>query len=79
SKWGKSVRRDPATDHNVNLDVGQSLHVDAWQQDGPDRHMARAQYRGAEWDVQLQTGAPVRHGRCVIRAVRGSCLVVEPE
>ena len=64
---------DAAADRDVNLDVGQSLLVDLWQ-----GAQARAQYRGAAWDVELAPGASAAPGRYRIVAVRGSRLVVEP-
>ena len=69
-------RQDPARDPNINLDIGQTLHVSHWH-DGT----ARAMYRGALWDVELAHGAAPRAGQFVIREVRGSRLIVsnQPE
>lgn len=79
SKWGRLNKTDPAKDSNVNLDIGQVLHVAQWQADGQERYTARVQYRGAQWDVQLQPGSEAKAGPCVIREVRGSHLIVAPE
>lgn len=79
SKWGKPNQVDAASDNSVNLDIGQSLHVPAWQADGETRFIARVQYRGALWDVELQADSPAKTGRCIIRAVRGSTLIVEAQ
>jgi membrane protein implicated in regulation of membrane protease activity len=79
SKWGKSNNPDSETDHNVNLDIGQLVHVQSWQADGTQRHFARVQYRGASWEVQLQANAPVKEGACIIRAVHGNVFIVEPQ
>ncbi len=79
SKWGKPSKVDAANDNSVNLDIGQILHVPAWQADGELRFIARVQYRGALWDVELQENCPANTGRCIIRAVRGSTLIVEPQ
>ena len=67
---------DAARDPNINLDIGQSLHISHWHQG-----TARAMYRGALWDVELAHGAHPRTGQFVIREVRGSRLIVsnQPE
>ena len=54
------------------LDVGQTVRVDAWS----SGNTARAQYRGAEWDVLLAPGETAAPGEFEIRAVQGSRLVV---
>ncbi|NRR31479.1 NfeD family protein [Oxalobacteraceae bacterium] len=71
SKYGRPNRSDPASDPNVNMDIGQSVHVPAWQ-DGA----ARVMYRGALWDVELAAGATPAPGTFIIRAVQGSRLIV---
>jgi len=55
-----------------NLDVGQVVRVDSWGAG----NTARAQYRGAAWDVLLAPGETAAPGDFVIRAVQGSRLVV---
>ncbi|HEX8885835.1 MAG TPA: NfeD family protein [Noviherbaspirillum sp.] len=69
-------KSDAARDPNINLDIGQSLHVSHWHEG-----TARAMYRGALWDVELAHGAHARTGQFVIREVRGSRLIVsnQPE
>lgn len=69
-------KNDAARDPNINLDIGQSLHVSHWHEG-----TARAMYRGALWDVELAHGAHARTGQFVIREVRGSRLIVsnQPE
>ena len=76
SKWGKMERGDAARDPNVNLDIGQTIMVDAWNGGDGETRTARAMYRGALWDVQLEIGAQARTGNFVIREVRGSRLIV---
>lgn len=76
SKWGKTAQRDAASDPNVNLDIGQVLVIDAWNGNEGETRTARAMYRGALWDVELEQGASARSGAFVIREVRGSRLVV---
>ncbi|AJC22184.1 NfeD family protein [Pandoraea pulmonicola] len=73
SRFGRrGIKVDAAADPNTNLDIGQQLHVETWQQDG----RARAMYRGAEWDVELLPGESPNAGWFVIREVRGSRLYV---
>ena len=59
-------------DRLQNLDVGQMIRVDSWTAG----NTARAQYRGAEWDVMLAPGETAAPGEFVIRSVQGSRLVV---
>jgi membrane protein implicated in regulation of membrane protease activity len=69
-------KTDSARDPNINLDIGQSLHVSHWHEG-----TARVMYRGALWDVELAHGAHAGTGQFVIREVRGSRLIVsnQPE
>lgn len=71
-------RSDATHDPNINLDIGQTLHVPHWH---PDHATARVMYRGAMWDVDLAHGAVARPGQFVIREIRGSRLIVsnQPE
>lgn len=59
---------------DVNPDIGQIVHIDAWDDDG----MARIKYRGARWTASppdfKNTGLPGHHR---IVEVRGSQLLVE--
>ncbi|GJJ04233.1 hypothetical protein RugamoR64_47710 [Duganella rhizosphaerae] len=72
SRFGKLVNRTKAEhDPNVNMDIGQTVHVPAWQ-DGA----ARVMYRGALWDVELAPGLTPAPGQFTIREVRGSRLIV---
>ncbi|HEX7635016.1 MAG TPA: NfeD family protein [Noviherbaspirillum sp.] len=73
SKLGRFSRRDAARDPSVNLDIGQTLVVDAWNGDG---RTARAMYRGALWDVELEHGGQAGPGAFIIREVRGNRLIV---
>jgi membrane protein implicated in regulation of membrane protease activity len=64
----------PTTEADVlqNLDVGQVVRIGSWGAG----NTARAQYRGAEWDVVLAPGETPAPGEFVIRSVQGSRLVV---
>lgn len=72
------VHRDPSSNPGINLDIGQRVRVERWNDDN-GLFTARAAYRGAEWDVELQGGAAAGPGWYVIRAVQGSRLIVAPE
>jgi len=62
-----------ASNPDVNLDIGQPVQVAQWAADGS----AKVSYRGAEWRVRyLGSDAPAA-GRYVIRAVEGSCLLLD--
>ncbi|MCW0111372.1 NfeD family protein, partial [Burkholderia pseudomallei] len=55
----------------VNIDIGATIAVKQWH----DRR-ARAQYRGAQWDVELAAGEREDAHLYEVRAVRGTCLIV---
>jgi len=63
-----------ARNADVNLDIGQSVHIDAWSASGA----ARVRYRGATWQAELAAGSPRAAGRHVIVEVRGTRLIVAP-
>ena len=58
---------------DVNLDIGESVFVGAWQSDGT----ATTTYRGAKWRVALRAGAAATSGTHRIVEVVGTCLIVE--
>lgn len=59
---------------DVNPDIGQIVHIKAWDEDG----LARVQYRGAQWTAAqpdlTRGGQPGRHR---IVEVRGNQLLVQ--
>ncbi|MBN3769773.1 NfeD family protein [Burkholderia lata] len=71
SGLGRKQKRDTSTNPDVNLDIGATVTVDAWR-DG----RARVQYRGADWDVELENGERDDVHVYQVSAVRGNCLVV---
>jgi membrane protein implicated in regulation of membrane protease activity len=71
SRYGKSAKADAAHDPNINLDIGQSVHVAHWHHGA-----ARVMYRGAMWDVEAAPGASPVPGTFIIREIRGSRLIV---
>jgi len=71
SRFGRPLRMDASRDPNVNIDIGQTIQVDQWQEG-----RARAMYRGAQWDVDLAPGSSAAGGEYKIVEIRGSRLVV---
>ena len=77
--WHFKRLREPksapaASNRDVNLDVGQAVHVPAWAADGT----ARVQYRGATWSVRLADNGPPAPGPHTIVALHGSELLLAP-
>ena len=72
----RAAPRAAQADRNpdVNMDIGQTVKVAAWSDDGT----ARVQYRGAAWNVRLAPAAPRQGGPHVIVAVHGAELLVAP-
>ena len=72
----KRLRSAPSTpaqrNRDVNIDIGQTVQVDAWNDDGS----ARIQYRGAGWTVRFTGADAPRPGRHVIVGLDGSQLQV---
>jgi membrane protein implicated in regulation of membrane protease activity len=71
SRFGRRTRKAAAHNPDVNLDIGQTLPVTGWR----DRR-ARANYRGAAWDVELAPGEPEDAKVYEISALDGSRLIV---
>lgn len=60
---------------DVNLDVGESVHVAAWGNGG----LTTVRYRGADWQAQLAPGSAVGAGMHHIIEVVGNRLVLQPQ
>lgn len=58
---------------SVNLDVGETIQVDAWQADGT----ASVQYRGAHWTAVLAEQQTAQTGLHRITELKGNRLVIE--
>lgn len=70
----KTPSAPPASaNRDVNLDVGETVHVDAWGPDGT----SSVKYRGANWSVSLIPGATPSPGPHSVVEVVGSRLVVK--
>lgn len=76
SRLGKIQKTDAARDPNVNLDIGQTLHVAKWKLEAGSPPVARVMYRGAQWDIELAPGGVAEAGQFIISEVRGSRLIV---
>ena len=76
--WHFSRSRRPRdlpaqANRDVNLDIGETVQVDAWNADGS----ASVKYRGASWTVLLAPGNIAAQGQYKVREVSGNRLVVE--
>lgn len=60
---------------DVNLDIGERVHVTEWAAD----RTARVQYRGSAWSARLAPGSPAAAGEHVVTAVEGNWLVLAPQ
>ena len=74
-KRARSPRSAPAeSNRDVNLDIGQTVVVRAWGEDGS----AQVTYRGASWAAAFQGEGTPSPGPHAIVAVRGNQLVLAP-
>ena len=64
------VERNP----DANLDIGQTVQVQHWSDDGS----ARVAYRGSTWSARLSAGHAPAPGEHVIVAVHGTQLELAP-
>jgi membrane protein implicated in regulation of membrane protease activity len=72
--YQKKESSPPASaNRNVNLDIGETVHVDEWKPDGT----SSVKYRGAHWDVSLVADATPSAGRHAIVEVVGSRLILK--
>lgn len=75
--WRRYKQKMPSAlpasaNHDVNMDVGETVHVDVWDTDGT----SSVKYRGASWSVSLMPGATPSAGLHRIVEVVGSRLIV---
>jgi membrane protein implicated in regulation of membrane protease activity len=76
--WHIIRRRRPdaqptGANRDVNLDIGESVYVEAWNPDGT----ATVRYRGAQWTVVPRAGSTPSIGEHRVAEVVGSRLVVD--
>jgi len=69
-----TAHRIASENRDVNLDIGEHVHVDAWAGD----RTARVQYRGSTWGARLAPGAAAHPGEYTVTAVEGNWLVLSP-
>lgn len=71
----RQPRSAPAErNRDVSLDIGQTVRVESWDDDG----LTQVQYRGARWSARLGGSGPRQPGLHVIVAIRGNELEVAP-
>ena len=76
--WWRIKRSRPgparaSANHDVNMDVGASVHVASWRKDGT----CSVKYRGAQWDAELAVGESAVSGTYTVVEVIGSRLVLK--
>ena len=64
----------PRSERSVNLDVGETIQIDAWAPDGT----AQVRYRGAQWTAVHRPGVTPRPGPHRVAELVGSRLLVDP-
>lgn len=71
---GRRMPELPASANpDLNLDIGETLHVPEWNSDGT----ARIPYRGSQWTVVLRAGSMPAPGLYRVIEVQGNRLVVD--
>lgn len=78
SVWVRRIRSIPTksdaqAEALQNLDQGQIVYVNAWDETG----CTTVQYRGADWQARALDGEPRTHGAYVIVRVEGSILYLK--
>lgn len=63
----------PSANPDLNLDIGETLHVPEWNSDGT----ARIPYRGSQWTVVLRAGSMPAAGLYRVIEVQGNRLIVD--
>ena len=71
---GGGGERAARENRNVNLDIGEHVHVDAWAGDGT----ARCGTAGSSWASRLAPGTKAAAGEFTVTAVEGNWLVLSP-
>lgn len=71
---GRRMPELPATANpDLNLDIGETVHVPEWNSDGT----ARIPYRGSHWTVVLRAGSMPAPGLYRVIEVQGNRLIVD--
>ena len=61
-------------DRSVNLDIGETIHIEAWNSDGT----AQVRYRGAQWTALARPGSSPTPGAHRVAELVGNRLLVDP-
>ncbi len=72
-KRGQPGELPSEANRDVNLDIGETVHVEAWNPDGT----ATVRYRGAQWTVVPLPGRTPTAGAHRVAEVTGNRLVVD--
>lgn len=64
----------PEANRDLNLDIGESVEVQAWSPEG----RAEVMHRGATWQARHAGGTPPQPGPHTIVALEGNRLVLAP-
>ena len=65
---------NPSTNASINMDIGQTVNIEAWTA----QRTARVWYRGTHWEAELIPGVEAVQGQHIITETRGNTLVVTP-
>lgn len=68
----KAANIRPSTAAERNFDIGQAVQVETWRDDGS----LRVQYRGSQWDAELESSDMPRDVPLYIKDQRGSVLIL---
>ena len=69
----KMVGKNAEFNSDVNMDIGQTVQVNAWNPDGT----TSVKYRGANWAAHLQEGSGSGAGTYTVAQVIGSRLILK--
>ena len=64
----------PRSDRSVNLDIGETVYIEAWNSDGT----AQVKYRGANWTAVHRPGITPATGQHRVSELIGNRLLVDP-
>ena len=74
-KRARAPRSAPVqSNRDANLDIGERVHVQAWNAD----RSTRVNHRGSIWAARLASGATAAPGEHRVAGVEGNWLVLEP-
>ncbi len=72
-KKSRPAEAPAQANHDVNMDIGATVHVATWRQDGT----CSVKYRGAQWQAELLAGETAASGSYTVAEVIGSRLVLK--